>query len=462
MPDPSSSPSTDGSAWGGGRELSDFDALMWRADRHPSFSNCVTILAVLDRVPEWDRVRATARAAIELVPRLGERISEPVVPVLTPVWEPAPEFDVDYHVRRVVLPAPAGQAELLAHAQAFALVPFDKTRPLWEACLVEGLGEAGAAVLFKIHHAMTDGTGFMQLLTLLQHLPRAADDRSRAPLARRDSPLNARRLLSAAARAGGGAGSVLARITRQSPVTTITTAVRTADSVARSLPAPTPPSPLLSGRTGRSWRFGVLECELADLKAACKASGASVNDGFLAALLDGLGRYHRLHGQPVDEITVMVPVNRRPDDALAGGNHLGMAMVGLPTAEMTVRERMAMIRVAVGAARAEPALGAVGIVAPILGRLPSAVGTRSLEGLCGRADLAASNVRGLTGSVGIAGAHVDRLYAFGPLTGAAVLVTMNSHRGTCCIGVNCDGSVIADADVLIKSFQEGLDAVLGA
>ena len=255
------------------------------------------------------------------------------------------DLDLDYHLQRVVLPAPGGLRELLEHAQVFALTPFDKTRPLWEIRLVEGGEISGSALILKVHHAMTDGTGFMQLLALLQQMP-ARGDRRRFE-----------RTAGAAQRAAGcestprQGGTVRPRRRRSACKARATLADRASGRAdSRSglrgafAPAPARPSPLLAGRTGRSWRFGLLECELADLKAASRSAGGSVNDGFRTALLDGIGRYHRRHGALVDEVTVMVPVDRRPDDELAGGNHMAGAFIAGPVADMPVTERMAARR----------------------------------------------------------------------------------------------------------------------
>lgn len=109
--------------------------------------------------------------------------------------------------------------------------------------------------------------------------------------------------------------------------------------------------------------------------------------------------------------------------------------------------------------RAEPAIAAIGLVAPVANRLPSGVGA-SLSQLGATVDLSASNVPGVPHQTYVAGAAVERLFAFAPLPGVAVMVGMCSHVGTCCFGFNIDGAAVADHAVLMECFAEGLDEVL--
>lgn len=110
--------------WGGDPELNPLDALMWRTERPPANSWTGVVVQILDTVPEWDRL----------------------LPVGPPMWTPDEDFDLSYHPRRVVLPAPGSMRQLLELAQTQALVPLDRNRPRWVAILVEGLEGGRSAV----------------------------------------------------------------------------------------------------------------------------------------------------------------------------------------------------------------------------------------------------------------------------------------------------------------------------
>ena len=202
-----------------------------------------------------------------------------------------------------------------------------------------------------------------------------------------------------------------------------------------------------------------LECPLAQLRAAAKRAGGSVNDAYLAALLGGLRRYHERHGVDIDELPITVPVSLRRSDDPMGGNKFAGAMLSAPIGIVDPAERVAALRGAILAQLAEPALDSFSVLTPLVNRLPSGVGA-AVMGLGAVTDLSASNMPGLPYDVFMAGARVERVFPFGPLPGVAVMAAMVSHMGTCCIGLNIDGSGITDVDVLMESMQEGLDEVL--
>ena len=153
-----------------GDELTPMQTLMWRAERQPVQSSTSTVVIDLDRAPDWKRFVAATERGTGLVRRLRQRVVEPVVPTAAPTWADDPTFDLGYHLRREQV---SSREEMLARAAQVALRPFDRTRPLWEAVLFEGLsGEDGtetAAHVLKIHHALADPLGTVQLLSMLLH-----------------------------------------------------------------------------------------------------------------------------------------------------------------------------------------------------------------------------------------------------------------------------------------------------
>jgi diacylglycerol O-acyltransferase len=421
------------------------------------------------RAPDWERFLAAHEWATELIPRCRQRVLEPVVAVGTPAWVPDESFQLDYHVRRTHLPAPGTTAQLLEYAQGLAVTPFDRRRPLWEGTLIEGLEDGRAAYLLKMHHSLTDGLGGIQLMALVQsRTPEHTEDKPRgAPSAAtypagpmelaaatlaeqaRQAPAAARRVLAAGVRAVG------------SPGATLSEAVHFAGSLRRTLsPPPARPSPLLGGRKGTAWRFRVMECPLADLKAAARSAGGSLNDTYVAALLGGLRRYHEHHGVELAELPMAMPVSLRKADDPMGGNKFAGAYFAAPIGIADPAERIATLRGIVLTLRTEPALDTFSLVAPVLNRVPSAVGGRIFDVIGSAADLSASNVPGVPYAVYMAGARVERVYPFGPLPGVAVMAAMVSHGDTCCFGLNIDGDAVSDLDVLMHCMQEGLDEVL--
>jgi hypothetical protein len=177
-------------------------------------------------------------------------------------------------------------------------------------------------------------------------------------------------------------------------------------------------------------------------------------------LLGGFRRYHAHFGAEIGDIPVAIPVSLRRADDPMGGNRFSAAQIAGPASIGDPAERIAAIRGTVLAARAEPALDLAGLAAPVLSRLPSEVAILARGHIGAQADLSASNFPGLGEDVYIAGARIERMFAFGPLPGSAVMATLVSHQGVCCVSLNCDGDAIKDPDLLRRCVQEGFDEVL--
>jgi len=199
---------------------------------------------------------------------------------------------------------------------------------------------------------------------------------------------------------------------------------------------------------------------MTDLKRAAKAAGGTLNDAFLAIILGGLGEYHRRRGCAVEQLSVFMPVSVRKAGDPAGGNRIATARFSGPAAIKDPAARIAALADQARAAREEPALKAIEVVAPILNRLPSVLGGFAIAHLGVNADVGCSNVPGLREPAYLAGARIDRLFGFGPLAGTALLATLNSHVDTACIAVNADATVIVDKATLVDCLTQALDEVL--
>jgi hypothetical protein len=264
--------------------------------------------------------------------------------------------------------------------------------------------------------------------------------------------------LSAGIRLLGRAASKADRLVR-APWATVAEAVGFAGSARRVLGPPSvAPSPLLRRRSLVS-RTHVLEVPLADLRAAAKAAGGSVNDAYLAALSGGLGRYHEALGVPVGELPLALPVSLRTADDPAAGNRITGVTIAAPVGESDPAERIRLVREQVIARRGEPALTVLDRIAPVLSLLPDA----ALESVTARItppDIQASNVPGYGQETFLAGARVDRQYGIGPLPRVAMMVVLISRAGICTVTFRYDTASFIAPDVLEKSLQLGFDEVI--
>jgi WS/DGAT/MGAT family acyltransferase len=367
----------------------------------------------------------------------------------------------------VALPAPGTRRQLLDMAQAEAMTPFDRARAPWRAVLFEGLEGGRAAYLLKVHHSMTDGQGGVQLVGLLHSRKRAPSPEKTAPPARPGEDVGAIGVLAeqiahapaAAIRGVRDTLDVSARLALR-PWAGVKAAASFAGSLERVLaPPPAEPSPLLQSRS-LSWHFDALEVSLDDLKRAGKAAGGSLNDAYIAALLGGLRRYHDELGSPVESLPMAMPISLRSGDHPMGGNRFAGVRFAAPTGVEDAAERIQTIHEFVLDVRDEPAIDALGFAAPLLNRLPAAVVAKWYAGQTANLDLQASNVAGLPWEAYIAGAKIERMLPFGPVPGCALMVTLLSYAGTCCIGVNMDAAAVTEPDRLMSCLHDGLDEVL--
>ena len=451
-------------------ELSPLDYLMHRGEAQPATRSAFLGVELLDRPADWPRLREAMDRASRVVIRMRQKVVVPPVPVTPARWVVDPDFDLNYHLRRVALPGPGTLRQLLDLAEVMLAAPLDTSRSLWEVTYVEGLEGNRAALLTKVSHAVTDGLGGIALFEQIYDTERDAGPRPMppVPIPREISGTDLvrdslRRLpdstLEASRAALTGLANTAVRVARQ-PMSAITETAGLVASARRVLgPLPAPPSPLLRRRS-LALRSEVLEVPLDDLRRAARAAGGSVNDAYLAALCGALGRYHEALGVPVDTLPLAIPVSLRGSDDPAAGNRFAGVTIAAPVGEGDPAERIRLIREQVVARRSEPAIGAVDWMAPVLGRLPDAA-LQLFTDRIARPDIQASNVPGYPGETFLAGSRVDRQYGMGPVPGVAMMAVLVSRAGTCTLTARYDTMSFTDSGVLGDSLKQGFAEVVG-
>ncbi len=455
----------------GGHEqdyLSQIDAIMWMVEADPLLRSTILAVAVLDHAPAWPDVVARVEHAITQVPALREKVvSVPLHPT-TLRWVDDADFDLGYHLRRVQLPSPAGEQDLLDYARTAAMSGFDRARPLWEFTLVEGLGGGRAGFVMKAHHVLTDGIGSVQLAAHLYDFEADAPQPphpDRLPTPRTNSSVSMLRdvvehdingvVHLVRAQVKSVFPSLLQAI--RHPQQAAVDMIETARSIGRVVaPTFTTLSPVMRDRMLAS-HLRTLEVPVDALRWASKTAGGSLNDGFLAGITGGLRKYHEHHGAEAAELRVAMPVSLRSDDDPAGGNHVTVMRFVVPAGLVDPAERIAELHKVAGGIRSERSLAHTEAIAGVLNAMPRGV----IGSMLKHVDFLASNVPGVPTPMYLTGAEVLRLYPFGPTAGSSVNVTLMSYRGVCCIGVNTDAAAIPDPDEFLRCLQEGFDEVLG-
>jgi len=390
---------------------------------------------------------------------MRQRVEPSTLGVGPPRWVEDVDFDLDYHLRRVRVPEPGRLRDVLDVAQPIAGSAFDPVRPLWEFTLVEGMHDGGAALVQKLHHCLTDGVGGIELAFLL--LDESADAPDPDDLEDRIGPAPAGRSPSDLARSAMGlpfvavsAATSAATSLVRDPVGTLGAVGELAGGVYRLL-APLPrTTPLMTRRSLRR-RFHSVDIPLEDLRAAGHAAGGTLNDAFMAGVVEGLRRYHDLHGVEIENLSITMPVNlRKPGDDL-GGNRFTPARFTVPATQMEPLERIRTIGRIAHTWQHSPALRFTDAIAGTLDVLPPAVVSAVLGSMLKGIDTVVTNVPGVPAGCYLAGAEVIREYAMAPTSGAAVNVALVSVADTACIGIAVDLAAVPDDEMLVEKLVEG-------
>ncbi len=449
--------------WSRESQLSDMQTLMWRSESHPSLSSTTTLLIELDRAPDWARFVAAHEWAVQLLRRLRQRVVDPALPTAAPVWADDPTFDLSYHLRREH--AFTGE-EALDIAANHALHPFDRNRPLWEGVLIEGLPD-GAAYVLKIHHALADPHGAVQLVSMMQS--RTRRHTARKPIAEEEPQTATPDPLGLAV---AGVRSDLAAIPERTattlsaaaqlatrPVAALTSSLHYAASIRRLVVGPARPSPLLARRTGTSWRFLTFDMSLAALRSVAATAGGTLDDVAVALVLGGLARYHRCLDSTVDAVPIGVRVSLDRADDL--GNRFASALIAGSLDIEDPIDRVAAVRGEVLSLHTERALEVLGAVAPTVNRMPSWLGASVLRAGVA-ADAVVVTLPGPPQRQFMAGAEVRGLNVLGPLPGSALTACLVTCADSACLGINVDASAVPEIALFEECLGEAIEEMLAA
>ncbi len=454
--------------------MSDSDALMWTIEKDPMLRSTITAVALLDRAPDRDRLRVLVDRGSRLVPRMRQRVRSNPMSVAPPRWEVDPHFDLDFHLRWVGAGGDRSLRSVLDLAEPIAMQGFDRVRPLWEVTVVDGLEGGGAALVLKVHHAITDGVGAIKIAMVMFELerdPGTAPDMPEEPPVRVMTQVERfldaleherRRNLGIARRAVSTAVGAVAAVAAD-PGGAAGRAGETAASVLRLLtPATAPLSPVMQGRS-LSVHFDTLSIPLADAKAAARRAGGTLNDAFVAATAGGFRRYHDALGVEASALRMTMPINIRTDATSdLAGNQFVPARFPIPLSIDDPIERMGAIHELVLTQRGEPAMALVDPLARVLNRLPTAAATGLFGSMLKGVDLVTSNVPGAPIPIFMAGSQLDGLFAFGPMSGAGANITLVSYLEDLLIGVNLDPAAVTDPALFLACYRDGWEEVLKA
>jgi diacylglycerol O-acyltransferase / wax synthase len=473
------------------RRMSDQEALMWNIEKDPWMNPNGSALTILDQPVDFDRMVAKIRYGMSRLHRLRERPVPGLGRLSPPVWATDPDFDLNFHVRHLSLPAPGSMRQLLDLVTRLHEEPFDRTRPLWMFYAIEGLADGRGALLAKQHHAVADGIGAMRMAEMYTDIERdvaappevdldaifaeavaaeqgalleAGADMSDSIVdtATRTLRHNLRRQGGMLTRAAGTAADIVTHPTKLADaVGGLVTEVRSALDTAVGGRAVNASAPLWKTRSRRR-HFEVLHVPLEDAKSAAKVLGGSVNDFFVTGAAMGALAYHAERDVAVEAINLTFVVSTRTDKAM-GGNSFTPVPLQVPGTELGAADRFAQLRDLMAQRRtAVSGRGAMSAVAGVANLLPTSVTTRVARDQAGKIDLATSNLRGASFPTFIAGAAVLAGIPIGPVAGTAANLTTISQNGTMDMGLMIDPAAVEDPAGLARNISEAYTALLEA
>jgi len=428
-------------------------------------------ILVFDALPEGgaptlSALRASRLELLDQLPRYTQRLSSTRTGRFArPCWEPAEQFDIADHVYRVGLPAPGGDRELFEWTGEFFSHPLDRTKPLWELVLVEGLEGGRWALASKIHHCMVDGVGSAGLMDVtMSRSPERAAPVVEAPwiAAKGEQSHHGVDPVLQATSAGAHAGSAV-----------VHAALHPRDALARSRSlASLLVRDGLSGaeRTslnvpiGQDRRFALVRVPLSDLKEIGRRLGATVNDVALAACASGLRRLliERDEQLPARGLRAMVPVNvRDASDRSGSGNRVSSVFVELPVAEPMAEVRLARIHEATSQLTASHAATGPTTLLDLAELAPPVVVRAALARTAFSTRLFAitiTNVPGPRETLYEFGAPLREVHPIVPLAAEhAVGIAIFSYAGLVTLGINADARSMHDLDVLVQGIEHGIN-----
>ncbi len=424
----------------------------------------------------FDAIKEFIASRMDRIPPFRRRLVSVPLNLHHPVWVEDPSFDIDHHIRRIGAPAPGGRRELGEMAAQIASVPLDRSRPLWEMWVVEGLKQDRIAIVSKVHHCAIDGASGAELMVHLFDLDPAdsvAGPPPELPSERvpNDAELVAHALTSRA-RSALGLGNLLNQ-TAQS-VGRVIKGRRNPDGPVGAVPLTAPRVPWNGPTSGRR-DVAFARVPLATVKELKTAFGCTVNDVVLALCAGTLRRYLDQHDAlPPDPLVAVCPVSVRAGDGTdtPGSNKVSALFTSLATQLDDPVERLEAIRTTTRGAKEEHnAIGATMLqdwaefagpnVFNLASRLYSSMNLANVHRPVH--NLIVSNVPGPPFPLYFAGAEAVAAYPMGPvMEGCGLNVTVFSYIDSVDIGFMVDRELVPDVWDLAQAVEPALDELVAA
>jgi WS/DGAT/MGAT family acyltransferase len=424
--------------------------------------------------PKFEDYLGHVRGRLHLVPRYRQKLATPPLETGRPLWVDDPSFNLEYHIRHAALPAPGTERQLFLLAARIASQPLDRSKPLWESWLVEGLEQDRFALIFKTHHSLVDGVSGVDLATVLFDLTPepAPPPTDLEPWQPHREPSSADLVLAGVRGAARTtvelATRALTAVTR--PAGTLNMLRDAAEGLGEIVWAGLNPAPAtpLNVDIGPHRRFAVVRQELADYKEVKNAFGGTVNDVVLAVVSGALARWLRSRGVRTEglEMRALVPVSvRSKDDRGTLGNRLTVMRGPLPVYVRDPLARLRVVRHAMdGLKESKQAVGAATLTAVNNLAPPTILAQASRLNFSTRLfNLIVTNIPGPQLPLYVLGRRLVDLFPLAFLPDHhALAVAIMSYNGGIDYGLLGDYDALPDIDVIAEGIEASLAELLAA
>jgi diacylglycerol O-acyltransferase len=411
--------------------------------------------------PSHEEFRDHIALRLHLVPRFRQKLRFVPFDQGRPVWVDDPHLNLDYHVRQTALPAPGSNEQLRNLAARIFSQQLDRSKPLWELWLVEGLRDERFAIIGKSHHALVDGVSGVDITTVLFDLdpePQGSPA-SPPPWLARPEPTDLQLLTDAWRERLTSPPEILrgVRAALRGPRQVLRGVGATSKMVGAGMGAP---SSVFNVEIGPHRRFAMAQAQLDDLKRVKDTHGGTVNDVILSIVAGALGKYLRARGHDTDglELRAMVPVSvRAAEEHGALGNRISAMMAPLPVWSEDPVERLRILTEQMGDLKSSGQAVGAEILTKLTDFAPATIASQAarLQPAQRFFNLVVTNVPGPQFPLYVLGRRMESIFPMVPLARRqALCVGIMSYNGQVNFGLIGDYDAMAD----LESFALDLEA----
>ena len=446
--------------------LSGLDSSFLHLERGPAHMHVASTMIFEGPAPEYDEFKEAIRARLHLVPRFRQKVRFVPLGQGRPTWVDDPHFNLSYHVRHTALPPPGSEEQLRTLAARVFSQRLDRSKPLWEFWLADGLEGDRFGIVAKTHHALIDGVSGIDLTTVLfdtqrepapiptaerwvpRPEPSGAQVLGEALLERATSPAEAVR----------GVRAVL-RAPRQ-VLGAVVDGLEAAGTLARAgLAAPQSP---FNVEIGPYRRFAAVRAELDEIKRIKNEAGGTVNDVVLAVVTGALGRYLRGRGYSTQdlELRAMVPISvRAAHEQGALGNRVSSFMAPLPVWCEDPIERLRAVSATMGDLKESKQAVGASLLTELTDFAPPTIASQAarLQSRQRFFNLVVTNVPGPQFPLYLMGRELEAVFPMVPLAKRqAVCFGIVSYNGQVSFGLIGDYDAMPDLEVLAMDLEASI------